>query len=103
MTPNVNDFVSYKTRKQLDASVKRTLSSIEHENTLMAMSPIAILQRLVKAYKNLKPLLVFLTTFPLVPQSVKTGMGIMIQLLESLITVTPEIVAKFKAGRDLAA
>ena len=101
MTPNPNDFVAYKMRKQLDASVRRAVSSLEHENTLLAMSPIAVLQRLLKVYKNLKPLLVFLTTFPLVPQSVRTGIGLLLQMLESVVTVTPEIVSRFKAGKDL--
>jgi len=101
MNPNPNDFVRYKVRRQLDACVRRAVSSLEHENTLMAQSPISMFQRLLKVYKSLKPLLAFLTTFPLVPQSVRTGIGLLAQVLEQVTEAGPKLTTWFKAGKDL--
>jgi len=99
--PNPNDFVQYKTRKQLDTCVRRVMSSFEHENTVMAASPAATFQRLLKVYQGLKPLLAFLTTFPLVPQSVRTGIGLLAQTLEAVSELAVPLTAQFKAGKDL--
>ncbi len=99
--PNPNDFVPYKTRQQLDSSVRRAVSALEHENTVMAASPAATFQRLLKVYKGLKPLLAFLTTFPLVPHSVRTGIGLLVQTLEAVSELAVPLTAQFKAGKDL--
>jgi hypothetical protein len=99
--PNPNDFVQYKTRKQLDTCVRRAMSSLEHENTVMAASPAATFQRLLKVYKGLRPMLAFLTTFPVVPQSVRTGIGLLAQTLEAVSQFDVPLTAQFKAGKDL--
>jgi hypothetical protein len=99
--PNVNDFVQYKTRKQMEGCVLRAMSALEHENTVIAQSPIAVFQRLLKVYKQLKPLLAFLTTFPLVPQSIRTGIMLLAQTLESVSEAGPTLTTWFKAGKDL--
>ena len=99
--PNPNDFVQYRTRRQLDACVRRAVSSLEHENTVMAVSPAAAFQRLLKVYQGLKPLLAFLTTFPLVPQSVRSGIGLLAQTLEAVSEAGASLTAQFKAGKDL--
>src|SRR5690349_195020 len=99
--PNPNDFVQYKTRRQMEGCVQRAISALEHENTVLAQSPIAVFQRLLKVYKQLKPLLVFLTTFPLVPQSIRTGVGLLVQMLDSVSEASPTLTTWFKAGKDL--
>jgi hypothetical protein len=99
--PNPNDFVQYTTRKKLDTCVRRAMSSLEHENTVTAATPEAAFQRLLKVYKGLKPLLAFLTTFPLVPQSVRSGIGLLAQTLEAVSEVGGTLTAQFKAGKDL--
>ena len=99
--PNPNDFVQYKTRRQMEGCVRRAISALEHENTVLAQSPIAVFQRLLKVYKQLKPLLVFLTTFPLVPQSIRTGVGLLVQMLDSVSEAGPTLTTWFKAGKDL--
>ena len=99
--PNPNDSIQYKTRRQLDTCVRRAMSSLEHERTVSAESPAAAFQRLLKVYRGLKPLLAFLTTFPLVPQSIRTGIGLLAQTLEAVSQAAPWFTAQFKAGKDL--
>lgn len=99
--PNPNDFVQYTTRRKLDACVRRAISSIEHENAAVAATPAAAFQRLLKVYQGLKPLLAFLTTFPLVPQSVRSGVGLLAQTLEAVSEAGASLTAQFKAGKDL--
>ena len=101
ITPNPNEFIPYKERRMLGACVRRAHSSMENENTLLPETAISAFQRLLKVYKSLRPLLSFLTSFPLVPQPARSGVGLLVQLLDTVATAGPELVARFKAGRDL--
>lgn len=101
MTPNVADFVDSKTRRKLDACVTRTVASLANENTLAAETPSVRLQRVLKVYAGIKPLLVFLTTFPLLPQTWRAGLVLLNQVLESLASIGSQVTVQFKAGKDL--
>lgn len=100
-TPNLNDFIDNRTRRQLDTCLKRTMSALEHENTVMAQTPMSAFQRLLKVYTSVKPVLAFLGSFPLVPLSVRTAVNLLTQTLEAVSESGPAIVAQFKAGKDL--
>jgi hypothetical protein len=99
--PNLNDFIPYKTRKQLDTCLRSAVSALEHENTLVAASPAAAFQRLLKVYKSLEPVLAFLTAFALVPPAVRTAIGMLAQTLEAVSQFSVPLTAQFKAGKDL--
>lgn len=98
--PNPNDFVDFQTLKKLNACARRAASH-EHENTLMPQPAIAAIQRLLKVGKTIKPILDFLTSFPLVPVAVRTGIGALVQAFQSAAVAGPELAAQFKAGKDL--
>lgn len=101
--PNLNDFIDYKTRKQLNTCLRGAMSALEHENSTVAPTPMSAFQRLLKVYQRIQPVLVFLSTFRLVPQSVRTAINLLAQTLESVSEAGPALTQQFKAGKDLDA
>lgn len=98
---NPNNVLPYKTSQKLEACVKRTFSALAHENTAMATTPATAVQRVLKVYRNLKPVLAFLSSFKFLPLSVHTAIKLLVGALDALSESEAEIVARFKAGKDL--
>ena len=48
-----------------------------------------MLQRALKVYTGVKPLLLFLTTFPILPQTWRTGITVLTQVLDALAAGLP--------------
>jgi len=101
MSTNQGEVIDFKTKKQIDSCVKAAMAALEHENTAIADTPNGRFQRLLKAYASLKPLLSFLASFAVLPQLWRTGLGVLIQMLDSLVAIAPDIIIRFKAGKDL--
>jgi hypothetical protein len=100
MSFKLSEYVDFRTKKKIDSSVKATIASLENESP-DADTPNSRFQRLLQFYKMLKPLFAFILSFPLIPQMWRTGLGVIVQLLESFVTIGPDITVQFKAGKDL--
>ena len=94
--------IDFHTKKKIDAGVRSAVKSLEQENTAIAETPNVRFQRLLKIFAMLKPLLSFLVSFPVIPQLWRTGLNVLVQLLESLAVDGGNVVVQFKAGKDLA-
>lgn len=94
----------------------RTLGTgdMEMENTALADTPNSRVQRLVKIYGSIKPLLLVLTTLVILPPSWRDGIKVFVGALDAVAVVAPQFdpgdvvkiddpqpVPVFKAGKDL--
>ena len=93
-------FIS-KNRKPIDRSLRTLMAELEQENTLLPQTPSSQFQRLVKVYRNVKPVLTILSTLALIPTGWRTGLMVLVQALDSLTLAAPDVTAQFKAGKDL--
>lgn len=81
----------------------------EMENNAIADTPNGRVQRLVKIYGSIKPLLVALSTLVIIPASWRNGIKVFVGALDAVAVVAPQfgtgdvvtIDAEFKAGKDL--
>jgi len=90
-----------KNKRTIDRSVRTLVQEMEHENTLLAESPSGVVQRVLKVYRGIKPLLTLLHALPILPLSWRASLGMLIQALDALALAGPEITNGFKAGKDL--
>lgn len=88
-------------RKNVDRSVRALMKKLEHDNTLMAETPAARFEKVLKIYRSLKPLLSLLVSLPLIPSTWRSALLLFVEALEALSGVRGQITAQFKAGRDL--
>jgi hypothetical protein len=93
-------FIS-KNRKPVDRSLRTLMAELEQENTLLPQTASGQFQRLVKVYRNVKPVLTLLSSLALIPTGWRTGLVVLVQTLDSLTLAAPEVTAQFKAGKDL--
>lgn len=82
-------------RANVDRSILALTREMRHENTLIEESPSSRLQKVLKIYRGIKPLLAVLGTLPLIPSNWRGAIVIFTQALDALAT------ADFKAGKDL--
>jgi len=90
-----------RNKKSIDRSVRTLMQEMEHENTLLAASPSGVVQRVLKVYRGIKPLLTLLGSLPILPLSWRASLAMFIQALDALALAGPEITNGFKAGKDL--
>jgi len=88
-------------KRAIDRSVRTMQTDMEHENTLVAETPVSKLQKVLKIYRSIKPLLAVLSTIPLIPSNWRAAVVIFNQALEALSGAGADITAQFKAGKDL--
>jgi hypothetical protein len=88
-------------RKNVDRSIRTLVQQMEHENTLLQESPSSRLQKVLKIYRGIKPLLAVLSSLPLIPSTWRAAIVMLTQALEALAIAAPEDTADFKAGKDL--
>jgi hypothetical protein len=88
-------------KKSIDRSIRTLVTEMEHENTLVPETPIARLQKVVKIFRGIKPLLSVIGTLPILPLTWRSAINMFHQALEALSVSTPEVSADFKAGKDL--
>jgi len=87
--------------QSLNGSIRTLLQEMKNEETPATETPATRLQRVLKIYFGIKPLLAFLSTFPFIPSTWRKSLALFIQALEAFALSAPEITAAFKAGRDL--
>ena len=74
---------------------------MEQENTLVQETPNGRLQKVLKIFRGIKPVLAVLSSLPLIPSTWRAAIVMFIQALEALAVVGADITAEFKAGKDL--
>lgn len=94
----MNQSLSYR---QIDRSIRGILKDFEQENTLLPETFADHVQRLVRVYPAIKPLLTMLTLLPF-PPVWRKGLDLLKQVIEAVAAASPnDIPANFKAGKDL--
>lgn len=88
-----------KERKVVDKRILALVKELEHENTLLPETPFRILQRVLKIYRGVKPVISVIVKLPFMPTTWSAVIEALMRALDALDT--PEVVAKFKAGKDL--
>jgi hypothetical protein len=102
LNPKESSETHIKTSKRsVDASLRNLQKEMEQENTLVQETPVGRLQRVIKIFRGIKPLLTVLGSLPLIPSTWRAAIVMFTQALDSLAVVAPEVTAEFKAGKDL--
>jgi hypothetical protein len=91
-----------------------TAGGMEMESSAIADTPNGRVQRLVKIYGSIKPLLLVLSTLVILPASWRDGIAVFVGALDAVALVAPQFgagevvkiddpqpVPVFKAGKDL--
>jgi hypothetical protein len=98
---HINEMQASKTYATINRSVKTIdAATMEQENELLPQSLVGSVQRLVKVYNGVKPLLSVIATLPLIPQAWRAALALFNAALEAVAS-SPEVNADFKAGKDL--
>lgn len=87
----------------IDPGLHALLAEMEQEHTLVPETPLAKLQKVVKIFRGIQPLLTVLATLPILPPTWRSAIHMLVQALESLAIASPQVIAEFKAGKDLEA
>ena len=87
--------------KHIDKAVKTlNLADMEQENSLLPDNLSGRVQKLVKVYSAIRPLLTVVSTLPIIPAAWRAALTMFSQAVEAVVSA-PEISADFKAGKDL--
>ncbi len=90
-----------RSKRSIDRNVRALMQEMEHENTLVPETPNGRLQRVLKIFRSLRPTLALVGALPIIPSNWRAAISMLIQALDALALVGPEITANFKAGKDL--
>lgn len=109
-TPNTSNQVTSEaaiknSKKTIDRNIRTLMQEMEHENTLIPETPTGKLQRVLKIYRSIKPMLTVISTLPLIPSTWRAAVVMFNQALEALSLAGfgggGEVTAEFKGGKDL--
>jgi hypothetical protein len=91
-----------KAFKQIDRAIRTLdLKGMEEEQGLLPETQSGRIERLVKLYTGIRPLLAAVTALPLIPAAWRAALAIFTQALEALAATVPNANPDFKAGKDL--
>ena len=83
-------------------SLKALKADLKNENALLLTQTFAgRVQRVLKIYKGVKPVLTVLSTLPLLPTTWRAGVVMLIEAMDAIANSSPEVGSDFKAGKDL--
>ena len=88
-------------KRSVDASLRDLHKEMEQENTLVQETPAGRLQRVLKLYRGIKPVLTVIGTLQLLPTTWRSAIVMFNQALEALSLVGVDVTAMFKAGKDV--
>jgi hypothetical protein len=91
-----------KSKRSTDRTLRALQTDMEQENTLVQDTPNTRLQKVLKIYRSIKPVLAVLGSLPLIPSTWRAAVVMFTQALDALSVVGGDITAQFKAGKDLA-
>jgi hypothetical protein len=87
--------------KHIDKAVKTlNVAEMEQENALLSDNLSGRVEKLVKVYTSIKPLLTVVAALPIIPATWRAALTIFTQAVEAVVS-SPEIDPDFKAGKDL--
>src|SRR5256885_4076108 len=96
----LQEFAAATTYGEINQSI-RSINFAEFDRcTAVGETFAGHLQRLVKLYAAVRPLLTAVSALPLVPQSWRAGMALFLVTVDA-ITSSPEANPNFKAGKDI--
>jgi hypothetical protein len=84
----------------IDKDMRTLMTRMSEENTLKPETQSGRLERLLKIYAGIKPLLAVLSALPLVPARSRAALILFTEALEAVAAVAPDN-ADFKAGKDI--
>ncbi len=89
--------------KAIDRSISTMTAELEQEQeaTLLPATQSARVERLLKIYRGIKPLLTVLTMLPLIPNTWRAALALFNNALEAVAVGVGDVSADFKAGKDL--
>jgi hypothetical protein len=89
--------------EQIDEAIASLDMESLNENSILPLSPADRIQRLVKVYYVVRPLLTAMSMLPLIPASWRAALVLFIETLEALAVVSEggAVADWFKAGKDL--
>ncbi len=87
--------------KAIDRSIRTMTAEMEQgqESTLLPATQAGRIERLLKIYRGIKPLLTVLSMFPLIPNTWRAAIALFNNALEAV--AVGGVNADFKAGKDL--
>jgi hypothetical protein len=88
-------------KRSVDRSIRALMLDMEHENTLKPETPLVSVQRVLKIYRGIKPLLMVVGAIPIIPSTWGAALSMFTKSLDALSVALPEVTAAFKAGKDL--
>ena len=91
-----------KSKRSTDRTLRALQQDMEQENTLVQDTPNGRLQKVLKIYRGIKPVISVIGALPLIPSTWRAAIVMFTQALDALAAVGGEITAEFKAGKDLA-
>jgi hypothetical protein len=100
-TKNASEELIAKHKKSVDRSIRNLVQEMEHEKTLLAETPLGAVQRVLKVYRQIKPLLTVISSLPILPLTWRMALNGFTQALDALAGAAPGVTAAFKAGKDL--
>jgi hypothetical protein len=88
--------------KQVDAQIRALdVKTMEQENALLPQTLTGRLERVLKIYAGIKPLLALIVTLPLIPATWRAAVALFNQAIDAVAIGAGEIDPDFKAGKDL--
>ncbi|HEU4888227.1 MAG TPA: hypothetical protein VFV49_10095 [Thermoanaerobaculia bacterium] len=90
-----------RSKRSVDRSIRTLMHDMEHENTLVQESLSGRLQRALKIFRGVKPMLAILSSLPLIPSTWRAAIVMLMQALEALQLAGPGLTPQFKAGKDI--
>jgi len=98
---HVQEIASSKAYALINRSIKTlNIAEMEMEREIAPPTPAERIQKLVKVYTAIKPLLTVVSTLPLLPQAWRAALSLFIAAVEAVVS-SPELNPDFKAGKDL--
>lgn len=99
----LTDKMIRKEQKNSDKRAAALLMELGSENMLLPQSPLAVVKRVLKIYRVVKPVLSIIVKLPILPRAWSGILGALMNALDALGSpeVIDDISAKFKAGKDL--
>ena len=97
----MQELAASKTYAAINRSIKTlNLAEMQQEREIAAATTAERVQRLVKVYTAIKPLLTVISTLPLLPQAWRAAVSLFPAAVEAVVS-SPELNPDFKAGKDL--
>ena len=98
---HVKELTASKTYALINRSIRTlNIAEMEQEREIASLNAAQRVQKLVKVYTAIKPLLAVISSLPLLPQAWRAAVSLFLAAVEAVVS-SPELNPDFKAGKDL--